>query len=394
MKPTQKKPTKAEALGQINRPPQGNPGAPNKPGMQGNPGAPNKPGMQGKPGAPKGKLVKTEKPTGLIGVIKSIDPVMIAAGGLILVLLLGAIFYFVFAGNNVETVQPQPQSTVQDEFGDPDPALPVYPADHFLASPAPLQALASQMSEKALLDHPSYAPGMGFSLPDGTVYPEGSPELIALRQELNNRILMDLNSRAQVQVDSETGETVVIARDDTTGQMLPLNTEIAVANFENQAYRNASLAVDNIIAQKSMEARNNNAIQEVPVVEKQVVVESVLTDDEKRKYITLIETQERENQKLRSQMADVQKDMLQQRNQVIDVIQRIENSPAASQRLRASMLPKITGLEQHSIVGDRVWFKDKEGNLTTYSIGEVIDGTSLMISGTDESSGVVLVTPR
>ena len=70
MKPTQKKPTKAEALGQINRPPQGNPGAPNKPGMQ------------GKPGAPKGKLVKTEKPTGLIGVIKSIDPVMIAAGGL------------------------------------------------------------------------------------------------------------------------------------------------------------------------------------------------------------------------------------------------------------------------------------------------------------------------
>ena len=369
MKPTQKKPTKADALGQTNRPP------------------------QGKQGSPKGKAAKTEKPTGLVGIIKSIDPVMIAAAGLILVLLIGAIFYFVFAGNNVDTVQAQQEVVVEDEFGEPEEPEPEYPPDYFLASPTPIQTLANQLSNKALLEHPAYAPGMGFTLQDGTVYPDGSPEFIALRQDLNNRILMDLTSRTQVQTDSQTGKTVVMVRDENTGQMMPLSSETAASAFENQAYRSASLAVDNLIAQKSMEARNN-AAQEEPVVEKEVVVESVLTDDEKRKYITLIETQERENQKLRDQMAALQKDMLEQRNQVVDVIQRIEDSPSASKRLRASMLPKVTGLQQHTIVGDRVWFKDNEGNLTTHSIGEVIDGTSLMISGTDESSGVVLVTPR
>lgn len=373
MKPTQKKPTKAQALGQSGRPPQSQTA-----------------GNTTKKPASKA----AEKPTGLMGIIKSIDPVMIAAGGLILVLLLGALFYFVFAGNKTETVQTQQQQTVaEDEFGEPEEPEAMYPPDHFLASQTPLQTLAAQLTEKALAEHPSYSPGMGFSFPDGTVYPEGSPELMALRQDINNRILMDLNSRAQVQADPETSKIIVIARDDATGQMLPLASEMAAANFENQSYRAASLAIDNLIAQKSLEARN--AVQEVPVVvEKEVVVESVLSDEEKRKYITLIETQERENKKLRDQMAAVQKDMLQQRNQVIDVIQRIEDSPAASQRLRASMLPKITGLEQHSIVGDRVWFQDKDGNLTTYRIGEVIDGTSLMITGTDEGSGVVLVTPR
>jgi len=378
MKPTQQKPTKAEALAQNSRQPQAK-GATSPRGAT--------PSKGGKP-APKAEGIK--------GIIQSINPIMIAAGSIVLVLLLGIIFYFAFGGNEADTVQPQETTVMEvDEFGEPDAAAPNYPPDYFLASPTPIDTLATQLSIKILREHPSYAPGIGFTFPDGTVYQEGSPELQVFKQDANARILMDLNSKAQIQIDAETGEQIVVARDETTGQMLPLSSEVAAANFENQSYRAASLVVDNLIAQQSMQARNNNVIQEeVQTVEKKVVIESVLTDDEKRKYITLIDTQERENQKLRDQMADVQKDMREQRNQVIDVIQRIENSPSASQKLRASMLPKIAGLQQHSIVGDRVWFIDKEGNLTTYSIGEVIDGTSLMISGTDEGSGVVLVTPQ
>lgn len=358
MKPTQKKSTKADALARQK----------------------------------KGAASSAKKQTGIVGVIKSIDPVMIAAAGLVMVLLLGAIFYFVFAGQPAETVQvQQPVETVEDEFGEPDPVEPVYPPDYYMSSATPIQTLATQSVDQAFVDHPNYTPGVGFTLPDGTVYADNSLEMSALERDVSDRVLMDLNTKSQVQTDSETGATRVLARNDRTGGMEPLDSEVAASTFQNQAYRTASTAIDNIVAQQ---AAAQAAAQQQAAAEPEPEPQPAITDEEKRKYVSLIETQERENKKLRDEMAAVQKEMLEQREQVIDVIQRIENSPVASQRLRASMLPEMSGLKQHTIVGDRVWFTDNEGNMTTHSIGDVIDGTKLMISGTDEASGVVLVTPR
>ncbi|WP_296208658.1 hypothetical protein [Psychrobacter sp. UBA3480] len=284
-----------------------------------------------------------------------------------------------------------PQETV-DEF--PVDAAPIYPEGYYLASPTPIQELGRQATQKALTDHSAYVAGQGLVLANGVTLGENTPELIMMRDGVAANTTQQLQSMTQTQVDPTTGNAVILVRDDATGQMTPLSVSTQATAFEAQAYRIAATNLDAEILNQSNGAAQNVVAVVEPVVEKQIIVESVLDDTEKRKYLDLIETQERENERLRDKIADVQDDMLDQRKQVIDVMQRIEDSPIASQRLRATMLPKSTGLTQQGIVGDRVWYADQEGRLTTYRIGEVINGTELRIASTDEATNTVLVTPK
>ncbi|MGP5059444.1 hypothetical protein ACTXIV_12170 [Psychrobacter celer] len=283
-----------------------------------------------------------------------------------------------------------PQETV-DEF--PVDEAPIYPEGYYLASPTPIQELGRQATQKALTDHGAYVAGQGLVLANGVTLGENTPELIMLRDSVAANTTQQLQSMTQTQVDPTTGNAVILVRDDATGQMTPLSVSTQATAFEAQAYRIAATNLDAEILNQGNAAAQTVVVAE-PVVEKQIVVESVLDDTEKRKYLDLIATQERENERLRDKIADVQDEMLEQRKQVIDVMQRIEDSPVASQRLRATMLPKSTGLTQQGIVGDRVWYADQEGRLTTYRIGEVIDGTELRIASTDEATNTVLVTPK
>lgn len=341
-----------------------------------------------RPAAAGGKLEKTPK--------KKFEmpsaPVLV---GIFFGLFLLAFFtYMLWPASTPDTavVVDTPTQEVVDEF--PVDAAPIYPEGYYLASPTPIQELGRQATQKALTDHSAYVLGQGLVLANGVTLGENTPELIMMRDGVAATTTQQLQAMTQTQVDPTTGNAVILVRDDATGQMIPLSVSAQASAFEAQAYRIAATNLDaQILSQSNAGAQNVTAVVE-PVVERQIVVESVLDDTEKRKFLDLIETQERENERLRDKIADVREDMLDQRKQVVDVMQRIEDSPVASQRLRATMLPKNAGLTQQGIVGDRVWFEDSAGRLSTYRIGEVIEGTELMISGTDEASNIVFVTPK
>lgn len=379
MKPVRKPASPVEA-------PTGTP----RPGAGGTP-RPGVPRPGGRPGSPTGKLEKKPK-EGF-----KVPPVPILVGAVFGLLFIIFIAYMLWPAPTPDTAvvaaDIQPQNAV-DEF--PVDAAPIYPDGYYLASPTPIQELGRQAAQKALADHPSYVLGQGLVLADGTTLLDNSPELIFVRDAVSATTTQQLQAMTETQVDPTTGNAVILVRDEATGQMTPISVSNQATSFEAAAYRMATANLDaQILAGVGpVGPVVATAITTEPVIEKQIIVENVLDDTEKRKYLSLIETQERENLRLRDKISDVQEDMATQRKQVVDVMQRIEDSPVANQRLRATMLPKSTGLKQQGIVGDRVWFEDKDGNLTTYRIGEVIDGTELVISGTDEASGVVLVTPR
>lgn len=364
MKPTQKKPTKAQSFAQ-----------------------PKKPDAKAKPGA-------TEQKSKAKNFFEKVNPIYLAAGALVAVLVIGLLAYLMIGNPEPEVVENRPPEI--DEFAMDEELDPIYPADHYMSSPTPVRALAAQAAQKAIREHPKYILGQGLAVSADDIMYENSPELIALQDEVTTSVALDLAAKTEETQDPNTGKVVLRVLDQTTGRYAPINSEVTAASFEDQAFRAASTVVDSQLAQREMLRAQNNVLQEstTEVVEKKVVVESVLSDEEKRRYIDLIDTQERENKKLRAEIADLQQEMLEQRKQVVSVIQKIEDSPTANMRLKASMLPKSTGLKLHSITGDRVWFEDANGKLITHSIGEVIDGTNLMISGTDEGTGIVQVTQR
>lgn len=343
-----------------------------------------------RPTSPNGKLEKTPKKKfkmppapALVG----------AAFGLVILIFVVYMLWPVSTPDTAVVVDNTPTQEVVDEF--PVDSAPIYPEGYYLASPTPIQELGRQATQKALTDHGAYLPGQGLVLANGTTLGENTPELIMMRDGVAANTTQQLQSMTQTQVDPTTGNAVILVRDDTTGQMTPLSVSTQATAFEAQAYKIAATNLDaQILNYSNAPAQNVVAVVEQPVVEKQIIVESVLDDTEKRKFLDLIETQERENERLRDKIADVQDDMLDQRKQVIDVMQRIEDSPIASERLRATMLPKNTGLIQQGIVGDRVWYADQDGKLSTYRIGEVIKGTELRIVSTDEANNTVLVTPK
>lgn len=342
-----------------------------------------------RPAGAGGKLEKTPKKK-----FKAPSPIMLA-GIIFGILFLAFLIFMLWPASTPDTAvvanDIAPQEVVE-EF--PVDAAPIYPEGYYLASPTPIQELARQATQKALTDHSAYVPGQGLVLANGVTLADNTPELIMLRDGVAANTEQQLQAMTQTQVDPTTGNAVILVIDDATGQMTPLSVSTQASAFEAQAYRIAATNLDAQIVNQSNGAAQNVVSVVEPVVEKQIIVESVLDDTEKRKFLDLIDTQERENQRLRDKIANVQEDMLDQRKQVVDVMQRIEDSPVANQRLRATMLPKSTGLTQQGIVADRVWFTDKDGKLTTYRIGEVIEGTELMISGTDEASNIVLVTPK
>lgn len=394
MKPVKKAPSKADAL-QSSRPPNTPPNAAGaKPGSRPVTRPPGKPGA--KPTG-KGTLIKTPKKGGI-----QIPPVPILIGVIFGLIIIMFMVYMLWPSPKAdvavvaEGIEPREQV---EEF--PVDQASIYPPDSFLSSPTPLQELARQTTEKALREHQGYIVGQGLYLADGTLLSESTSELIVLRDTATNDTLLQLQGMTQTQVDPATGRSVILVRDEVTGGMTPIGVATQASALENQAYRMASSNIE--LQMAALLNRGNSTDQLVAnsqqpqvqtVIEKQIVVETVIDDTEKRKYVSLIEAQERENAKLREKMNNIRDDMASQRKQVVDIVQRIEDSPSANQRLRASMLPAASGLKQQAIVGDRVWFEDKEGNLSTYRIGEVIDGTNLLISGTDEGSGVVLVTGK
>lgn len=95
----------------------------------------------------------------------------------------------------------------------------------------------------------------------------------------------------------------------------------------------------------------------------------------------------RENQRYKEEMAKQQK-------QMIEVLQKIEDSPVASANMRARMISTATDMKVQAIQGDLIFLEDKQGQVHTYRVGDTLPGTGLVISNADSGTGLVYVTNK
>lgn len=345
------------------------------------------------------KAVGNPNAGGIAGIVKKTGiPLPILAAGLVLflIIVIGLIAFAVNTSNKkAEAAQRQQiaaqqaeQEKIEAEKAKKE-APPAYlleiPDTHWARQSVPLDALAQLATTNAATTSPSADP-QGLRAGNGDIIQTNSPDYTRILSQVKMNIITDLNRTVQTATNPE-GVTVLSYLNPQTGKFEPVQDSQIIKNVEAQAMQTAA-----------SELANQLSVFQPPKQEQApqpaLIPESVITAEEKAGYLKLIELQRQENRDLRDTNKKLAKEIGEQQRSVTTILQKIEDSPNANNRLRASMLPEKTGLKVQAIVGDRVWLKDKSGKLQTLSIGDIVPDSELRISDLDENTGLVFVVPK
>lgn len=345
------------------------------------------------------KSVGSPNEGGIAGIVKKTGiPLPILAAGLVLflIIVIGLIAFAVNTSNKkAEAAQRQQiaaqqaeQEKIEAEKAKKE-APPAYlletPDTHWARQSVPLDSLAQLATTNAATTSPSADP-QGLRAGNGDIIQTNSPDYTRILSQVKMNIITDLDRTVQTATNPE-GVTVLSYLNPQTGKFEPVQDSQIIKNIESQAMQTAASELAN-----QLSVFQPPKPQEAP--QPAAIPESVITEQEKAGYLKLIELQRQENRDLRDTNKKLAKEIGEQQRSVTTILQKIEDSPNANNRLRASMLPEKTGLKVQAIVGDRVWLKDKSGKLQTLSIGDIVPDSELRISDLDENTGLVFVVPK
>lgn len=292
------------------------------------------------------------------------------------------------------------------------PATPVDPTD-FSVSLMPIETLATQSVEAAIPDTPQYkqAGGAGFSYPNGQMIPLADPLVTTAKQAATKRVVDLINTNGFLQqrsvngVGQSNGQAswfIKVPKQEGTENMpeyVPITdpnaSKLLKEGMKGQATSFLTEELDKV-AQGSNTAGQQPLAQQpiaqaVPV--QAVPVQGIITQEEKQGYLDLISKQRMDNRELVRENKELKQKMQEQKQQIVNVLQKVEDNRYASNKLQATMIPQSTGFKVISVLSDRVWLEDKNGELFSLTQGEKLPNTELKINDINSSTGVVLVTP-
>lgn len=349
------------------------------------------------------KLGKKEKPKK--GIFS--NPLYIIGAIVAALLIFVIIIVLIMMSGNKETPQTQAipdaptaeeialaeqQSALEEQRASQAPVtgVVVEPND-FTLSPTPIEALTQQATENALQQTPQYLNGDGMNLlyPNGAMLPTTHPYI--------SKAIADTQTRLQ---DYIVQNGLIQERTDDTGISawnikLPDGTYAPITDPSASALVRDSMSTQ---AVSYLTEELNLAPAQAPTVQQpqdmqQPTVVNAMSEQEKQEYRDLINTLRSVNQDLAKQNREVQQNAQQQREQMVNLLQKIEDNKYASQKLRATSIPLSSGWSLHAIVNDRLWLQDPNGELVSVAEGEAIPTTGLRVLSSESSSGMVLVTP-
>lgn len=292
------------------------------------------------------------------------------------------------------------------------PATPVDPTD-FSVSLMPIETLATQSVEAAIPDTPQYkqAGGAGFSYPNGQMIPLADPLVTTAKQAATKRVVDLINTNGFLQqrsvngVGQSNGQAswfIKVPKQEGTENMpeyVPITdpnaSKLLKEGMKGQATSFLTEELDKV-AQGANTAGQQPLAQQpiaqaVPV--QAVPVQGIITQEEKQGYLDLISKQRMDNRELVRENKELKQKMQEQKQQIVNVLQKVEDNRYASNKLQATMIPQSTGFKVISVLSDRVWLEDKNGELFSLTQGEKLPNTELKINDINSSTGVVLVTP-
>lgn len=346
------------------------------------------------------KLKAVGKPSsgGVAGIAKKTGiplPILAAGAVLFLIIVIGLISFAVTSSNKKAEAAQQQQLAAQqaeqqkaEEEKAKKEAPPAYlleiPDTHWARQAVPLDALAQLATTNAATTSPSADP-QGLKAGNGEIIPTGSPDYTRILSQVKMNLVTDLNRTVQTATNPE-GVTVLSYLNPANNQFEPIQDNQIIKNIEAQAMQYAANELANQLSVYQPPKQEEAKPAPIP--------ESVITEQEKAGFLKLIELQRQENRDLRDANKKLSKEINEQQRSVTSILQKLEDSPNANSRLRATMLPESTGLKVQAIVGDRVWIKDKSGKLQTLSVGDIVPDSELRISDLDENTGLVFVVPK
>lgn len=292
------------------------------------------------------------------------------------------------------------------------PTAPVDPTD-FSVSLTPIETLATQSVEAAVSETPQYkqAGGTGFSYPNGQMIPLTDPLVITAKQAATKRVVDVINTNGFLQqrsvngVGQSNGQSswfIKVPKQEGTENMPeyvpvtdPNASKLLKEGMKGQATSFLTEELDKVA--QGANAAGQQTLAQQPVAQavpvQAVPVQGVITQEEKQGYLDLISKQRMDNRELVRENKELKQKMQEQKQQIVNVLQKVEDNRYASNKLQATMIPQSTGFKVISVLGDRVWLEDKNGELFSLTQGEKLPNTELKINDINSSTGVVLVTP-
>lgn len=326
----------------------------------------------------------------------------------IFVVILVVVWAIFFAGNsNKPSAQPINQPTAEQiaereaaaaaeeaaKIPLVDPAIAALPADDYVFSADPVPALALQSTKDILKDLPEYSDnGAEILTTDGRYLLKTDPIVTNANIETYNMVegytlenrLIEL--RAQ---DGIEGWFIRSGQGFEDADYSPIQTAIPADQLRKNMRLFAAEQMRLKLAQANWQTRQ-------PVIEQAAnlpPVDNSLTLEERERLLSMVETQRSNNLELARTNKELRQEQQKVKDKVVDLVQRLEDSPKAGARLRATMIPPESGWKVSAVVGDRIYLINKDNIIETLSQGDRLPDSNLIISHSDENTGIVLVTP-
>lgn len=275
-----------------------------------------------------------------------------------------------------------------------DPAIANLPPNDFVLSSNPVDALATQSINGVISEMPEYTVvGNDIVTPDGRFLPNTDPYVQQILEETRNMVTGYVLENRFLDSRMQEGREAWFIRNGAgfgDEDYVPIEDPNASTNLRQNMRIYAMEQLRPKLAQSQW------LLRETPVVAAaapQVMINPALTEAERDRLLMMVDTQRNNNLELVRENQDLRKEQQQVKSKVVDLVQRLEDSPVVSAKLRATMIPESSGWKVSAIVGDRIYLINKENITVTLSQGDRLPDSDLIISHADERSNIVLVTP-
>lgn len=250
--------------------------------------------------------------------------------------------------------------------------------------PQPFDSLVEESIKKAIDSSPYNQSGIIVS-PSGTQMAPNSPEYFmvvnGIRESQKAKLMQEYPTEPRGSYQQ------IYHLDQVAGKRVAISDPNDILAIEKQTEQDVATQLNNGIISLPAPAKEQNQKVEPKVID--------MTDEQRQRYMSLIQNLRDWNHNLQVENADLKKQLAQQEKGMTHIIQKLEDSPTANERLRATMLPKSTGLSTEAMVGGRAWVRDtKTGALYSLEVGSVIPNTELRVAELKEDTGIVMVTRK
>lgn len=267
----------------------------------------------------------------------------------------------------------------------------------FTVSPTPIETLAQQSAQGALMLTPQYTNGDGMNLvyPDGSILPVAHPFVSVATTATEGRLREFITTNDLIQERTAEDGTRGFYIRMPNGDFAPISDPSASAmmrdSMSSQASSFLSEELNNAPRQPPLQAQQPLQQPQQQVAPPPPVIDA-MSQEERMEYRDLIEKTRGINRDLVKENQEIRREMQEQKEDMVRVLQKLEDNKYTSQKLRATSLPLESGWKLHAIVDDRLWLEDPDGQLVSVSEGDVIPSTKMRVITSESSSGLVYIT--